>query len=576
MDVLGIFASGAGIGIIGSFSANKTKGRCMMWSPLTPPTAFDSPLSHWYGLSGDSLPLSLAQTIAQAGQACLVITANNQQVWQLTQALNFFLKEHESQIQVLPFPDWETLPYDSFSPHQDLISDRLRTLHAVTTVSHPVVVVSISTLLHRLPPIHFLMGHSLMLSKGQTFALENFRQSLTHAGYQMVNQVFEHGEYALRGSIIDLFPMGYSTPLRIDLFDDEIDSIRLFDVDTQRSCDRIDQINLLPAHEFPLTDESIVTFRQAWRETFAGNPAQCPVYEAVSQGIAPAGIEYYLPLFFPQTAHLLNYLPENSLIVRLPEVVEQAQQFWQEVEHIHQQRQGDVRRPLLAPEQMFWRPDDLLATLKSYQQIQLHCESATSKQQTQFAVQPSPTLPIEHRWSQPLTHLADFLQQTSRRVLFCVESAGRREVLLKLLASIDVRPQRVKGWKAFVQGDMPLAITESRLTQGALLTDPALAIIVEDQLFGEQVLQQRRRKAKTIDADAVIRNLTELKMGAPVVHLAYGVGRYQGLQTLTMNNCPTEFLVLHYANEDKVYVPVTALNLISRYTGADEDHAPLH
>jgi transcription-repair coupling factor (superfamily II helicase) len=548
----------------------------MMLSPLQPPATFDSSFTHWRGLSGGSLSLVLAKAIANSPQACLIITANNQQVWQLTQELAFFLRDCDPAAELLPFPDWETLPYDQFSPHQDLVSERLTTLYKLSTVAKPVVVVSIATLLQRLPPTHFLMGHSLLLRTGQTLAMGAFRQSLARAGYQSVNQVFEHGEYALRGSIIDLFPMGSATPVRIDLFDDEIESIRLFDPQTQRSGDKLDRIDLLPAHEFPLTDDSIVTFRQAWREKFAGNPAQCPIYQAVSQGIAPPGIEYYLPLFFTETAHLLDYLPTECSIFRLPQVTTQADTFWREVQQLYARHNIDARRPLLPPGQVFWLPDDIFAQLKQRQQIQLHTDGKTEEKNQVFAVRPPPDLPVEHRLSQPLQALLDFLQQGVQRVLFCVESAGRREVLLKLLACANIRPEVIPDWHTFEQGAMSVAITEGALTQGMLLTDPAWAVIVENQLFGEQVIQQRRRKNKAIDSDAVIRNLTELKIGAPVVHLAYGVGRYQGLQTLTINEQSTEFLVLYYANDDKVYVPVTSLHLIGRYTGADDEHAPLH
>ena len=531
----------------------------------------------WGQLYGCSLPLLLAEYCQHTPGVKLLVAPDNLAASQLLDELQFFLSTHDDTNEILLFPDWETLPYDQFSPHQDIISERLATLSRLQQATHAIIISAASTLMHRLCPPSFINQHGLTLQTGQTLAIHPFRHQLQEAGYHCVNKVLEHGEFAIRGSIIDLYPMGSGFPFRIELFDDEVDSLRRFDPDTQRTIEKIKQIQVLPAREFPLNEQSIAFFRRAFRDQFSGNPSQCPIYTAVSENQFPNGIEYYLPLFFEKSATFFDYLPANASICLIESIQEQAEQFWHEVNTRYEQRSSDIIRPILKPPLPFLNPTEFLTLANQYQQVRVHHQPITKKSAVfNFNTDPAPSLPIERQSALPLARLCEFMTDKKRRYLLVVESAGRREVLCDLLKQNQVFPKNQLSWDAFIKDSAPINIIIGPLINGAELCDRAISIIVEAQLFGEQNVPQRRSSQKTIDPDLIIRDLAELRVGAPVVHLQFGVGRYQGLQTIATNDVNNEFLVLSYAGDDKIYVPVTSLNCISRYTGADSEHAPLH
>lgn len=534
------------------------------------------PKQIWGQLYGSSLALALAEYCQQTSGVKVLIAQDNLSASQLQNELQFFLDPTQSPQELLFFPDWETLPYDQFSPHQDIISERLYTLSRMQQVSNAIVITSASTLMHQLCPPEFLNQYALMLKQDQQLDLNAFRNQLQQAGYNCVNKVLEHGEFALRGSIIDVFPMGSKRPFRIELFDDQIDSLREFDTETQRTIEKIPYIHVLPAREFPINEQSQTQFRRAFREQFTGNPSQCPIYEAVSQGQIPSGIEYYLPLFFEKTVSFFDYLPSDAKVCLIEDIQTNAEQFWQELTERYEQRRYDVSRPLLTPNTCFINPTELLTKANSYEQLRVFHKPSDKKGAVNAEIAKAPQLPIDRKTQEPLSQLRDYCADSSRRYLIVVESAGRREVLLDLLKPSGVFPKTQPDWMSFLNDKAPISITTGPLIYGAELQNAQVAIIVESQLFGEQSIPQRRSSQKTVDPDLIIRDMAEIRLGAPVVHLQFGVGRYQGLQSIQANGTENEFVVLTYAGEDKIYVPVHALHMISRYTGVDSDHAPLH
>jgi transcription-repair coupling factor (superfamily II helicase) len=536
-----------------------------------PPLPAASGKQHWGNLPGAALSLAIAEAANNAERFTLLLTADSQSAERLQEELAFFAPE----LPVLHFPDWETLPYDLFSPHQDIVSQRIATLYQLPELSHGVLVVPITTALHRLAPKRFLLGSSLVLDVGQKLDVEQMRLRLEAAGYRCVDTVYEHGEFAVRGALIDLFPMGSALPYRIDLFDDEIETLRTFDPENQRSIDKVESIRLLPAREFPLKKEAVTGFRARFRERFDVDFRRCPIYQDLSTGITPAGIEYYLPLFYEETATLFDYLPEDSQVFSLPGIEQAAEQFWNDVRNRYEERRVDPERPLLPPAELFMPVEDCFARLKLWPRVvasQQDVEPGIGRER--FPAQALPELAIESKASEPLGKLRQFLDGFPGRVLFTAESAGRREVLLELLARLKLRPQEVEGWDGFLSSEERLAIAIAPLDEGLLLDE--VALVAESPLFGQRVMQRRRREKSRDGGDNVIKNLTELREGAPVVHIDHGVGRYQGLVTLEIEGQAQEFLLLQYADEAKLYVPVASLHLIARYTGSDDALAPLH
>jgi transcription-repair coupling factor (superfamily II helicase) len=520
--------------------------------------------------------LVIAQAAKQAERLLLIITPDTPTANQLEHDIRFY--GGAGDLPVLHFPDWETLPYDAFSPHQDIISDRLSTLYQLSKLKKGILIVPAATLMHRLAPREFLDANVFLLDVGDHIDIDATRERLTQSGYRLVSQVMEHGEFAVRGSIIDLFPMGGSKPYRLELFDDEIESIRTFDAESQRSIDKVERIRLLPAREFPFNDESISRFRQNYRAAIEGDPQASSVYRDVSNNITPSGIEYYLTLFFDKTATLFDYLPTNCVVVKINDVDDAARRFWDEVNRRYEQGRYNVARPILEPQRVFLQHSDFYQQLENTPQVivQNFKLEETKPGYFNFTTVKPQQLTLDARAAKPTEKLLQFINDFEGRILFAAESTGRRETLLEILKGCDLFPVPVSGWDEFIKSKHALAITVAPLQNGLYLENPPIAVIAETQLFGEQVLQQRRRRAKQRDPDLIIRNLVELEEGSPVVHEDHGVGRYLGLQSLNVSGIEQEFLTLEYAGGDKLYVPVASLHLISRYTGASPDVAPLH
>lgn len=526
-------------------------------------------------LYGSAQGLLLAKAALQHDGPILVLTDDTASAHKLENEARFYLGDNE--LPILHFPDWETLPYDTFSPHQDIISERLETLHQLPNFSRGILLVPITTIMHRISPPEFLSSTTLFLKTGDIFDIESWRTKLEKSGYRYVSQVIEHGEFAVRGAIIDLFPMGSRQPYRIDLFDDEIDTLRTFDPDTQRSIETIESIELLPAREFPVNEDSIKYFRQQFRNKFEGDPQNYFIYREVSNGNIPNGIEYYLPLFLDKTSSLIDYLPSNTLLFNINDPYQAAQHFWQEIDERYEHYSYDKERANLPPADIFFPVEDLFAQCKQYKRIQsqsFELEPAVGKQ-NYFCTIP-PQLTLNARQDRTCDALLNFIDNFDGRILFAAETAGRRETLLELLRDNNIIPKVFPTWDSFVSDKAHLGITIAPIEQGLVLVQDNIAVIAEPQLFGQQVMQRRRRSRKKRDSDAVIRNLAELNIGDAVVHEDHGVGRYLGLQTLDVGDVATEYVTLEYAKGDKLYVPVAALDLISRYSGAAPELAPLH
>ena len=549
-------------------------------SPLHPPLPQRSgERLQWSRLAGCGQALAIARAAVLGRQPMLVLTPEVQEAVRLSAELEFFLAG--SGIPVLGFPDWETLPYDVFSPLPELVSERLRTLYRLPQIPDGVLVVPVATLLQRLPPRAYVDRHTLVLARGDRLDLASLRRQFERVGYQRVSQVLAHGEYAVRGALLDVFPMGSQEPYRIDLFDDEIDSLRTFDPDTQRSRTKVEAIQLLPAREFPQDEAAIAAFRQRYRASFAGDPQASWIYREVSAGNLPGGVEYYLPLFFEATETLFDYLPPKTLVVELEGIREAAAAFLASAAQRHEQRRHDRERPILPPSRLYLETEDLAARLKVFAGIRSQAAEVEKRPRGyarafRFTTADLPALAIQARAADPAQALKKFLAVPGRRVLLVAESAGRREMLTEHLRGFGLVPQPASDWPAFVSDEASLALTVAPLEQGLFLEPENLALVTETQLYGERVRQDRRRKARLRDSEAVVRNLTELHPGAPVVHEAHGIGRYLGLQTLSVGGHEGEFLTLEYARGDKLYVPVASLHQVSRYTGASAEDAPLH
>jgi transcription-repair coupling factor (superfamily II helicase) len=549
-------------------------------SPFKPklPQVIDERLQ-WGGLHGCSAALAIANAANTYEGLLLVVTHDMQTATRLERELGFFLDT--AHVPVVNFPDWETLPYDLFSPLPELISQRLLTLYRLPQMQRGVLVAPVSTLMQRLAPKRFLDAHCLVVERGQRIDLDETRRRLEHAGYQCVSQVFSHGEFAVRGSLLDIYPMGSQLPYRIDLFDDEVDTIRSFDPESQRSSDKVPRIEMLPAREFPMDEAGINRFRRNYRTRFEGDLQQSLIYQDVSDGRMPSGLEYYLPLFFDQTETLFDYLPQQHMVLELETVREQAGSFFTDVEERFEERRHDLERPLLTPDQLYLPADELASRLKQGNSITLspHKIGARSKGYAaalNFNTQLPPPVAFQARSKDPAKPLRSFLDSKPMRVLFIAEGAGRREMLLGTLRDLQIDPKVVESWEAFLNSSIKIGLCVAPLEQGLWLDEQGIALITETQLYGERVRQERRRRKVSQDPDQIVRNLTELHTGAPVVHEDHGVGRYLGLQTLNVGGMETEFLTLEYARGDKLYVPVASLHLISRYAGASPENAPLH
>ena len=525
------------------------------------------------GLAGAGLPLLLVELASTHNGPVVFFAESQQSADQLETAARFFAPED---LPVLHFPDWETLPYDSFSPHQDIVSQRLETLAQLPTLQRGLLIVAAQCALHRLPPTEYVRARSLTLAQGGELDLERFCEELTATGYARVPQVTEHGEFAVRGSLLDVFPMGASAPIRVDLFDRDIDTLRHFDPETQRSGEPIADIVLLPGREVPLDKDAVRDFRSRYRERFAGAAQQSQVYRDVSAGIAHGGIEYFLPLFFAHTDGLLDYLPDAMLVAVHGDARAALDAAWAQARERYEVMNLATEQPLLPPEEAFVPPDDWHAQLADRQTVEVSPEKPLDG--LDLATRPLPPMAIDGHRDEAAAAFVRFVNEQSRtgRVLLTAESPGRREALASLCHDQGLRPTVVAGWQEFLQREDAVGLTVGDVATGMILPAARLTLVTEQALYGRRVRTGRRKRRGQRDPEAVIRQLSDLTIGAPVVHEAHGIGRYLGLQTVTLGDTTNEFLALEYAGGDKLFVPVHALQLISRYTGAAPEKAPLH
>ena len=541
-------------------------------SPLAPP-AFPSgaSLMRWDNLAGCAEALALASCATREPGLLVVVAPDQSAALRLEHELGFFLSQHAP---LLHFPDWETLPYDTFSPLPEIVSQRIEALSRLDSVRQGVLVVAAAALMQRLGPRCHIAGGSFALKVGERLDLEATRARLERAGYQCVSQVLQHGEFAVRGAILDLFPMGNPTPFRIDLFDDEVESIRTFDTESQRSLDKVEAIRLFPAREFPFDEESIKRFRPAFRARFPELERHSALYREVSKGVPTGGLEYYLPLFVEGTETLFDYLPEGARFALPETALAAARQFSLETRQRYETRKDDIDRPALPPELLYLSPEELQQRLEK--QPRLFLGHGEAKRVT-FACESLPDLTLKMQEKEPAACLKRFLVGSGARTLFVAETAGRREALLDTLRGYGIQAKTVESWAGFLAAPDAACIVVAPLDQGAWLQEPSLAVVTETQLSGEKVRQRRRqRRSSERHLENIVQSLAELEIGEPVVHREHGVGRYLGLTTLEIGGIPGEYLTLEYDRGDKLYVPVSSLHLIGRYGAVSAEAAPLH
>ena len=521
-------------------------------------------------LHGSSDALALAQ-LATEKTPLVVIAANALEAQRLMEEIPFF----DPKLRVHLLPDWETLPYDHFSPHQDLISERLATLHHIRSNASDVVIVPITTALYPLPPVEHLAAYTFFLKRNEKLNVAQLREQLTFAGYNHVQQVLTPGEYCVRGGIIDLFAMGSLLPYRIDLFDDEIETIATFDVDTQRTLYPVPEIRLLPAREFPMDDKGQATFRQNFRERFEGDPSKSRIYKDISKGIAPSGIEYYLPLFFDKTATLFDYLPKNATLCLHHDVDEAIANFGKDAASRYNLLRGDPQRPLLETKELFLDGEQFFIRAKEFARVDI-VASETGATLTPCATSTLPNISVDRRAEVPTQKFEDFLKSYKGRVLLLADSLGRRELVSGYLKEYGLTPAVCEDYAAFLAGKEKFMLATALVQNGFLLTEKNIALVTETELYAAQPRSRVARAAKKSNVEGMLRDLSELKVGDPVVHEQHGIARYQGLVNLDLGEGENEFLLLVYAGEDKLYVPVSQLHVISRYSGGAPEAAPLH
>ncbi|MEH0164902.1 transcription-repair coupling factor [Roseateles microcysteis] len=530
--------------------------------------------------TGSADALLLARFCAQqraAGRLAVIVTAEPGDTQRLEDELKVFAPE----LRVAVFPDWETLPYDTFSPHQDLISERLATLwrvlqaqgKAIDQRDVDVVLMPASTALTRLAPTSFLAATTFNFKLKQRLDEASLKSQLTLGGYSHVSQVVSPGEYAVRGGLIDLFPMGSPVPYRVDLFGDEVDSIRTFDPDTQRSLYPVPEVQLLPGREFPMDEAARKAFRARWREKMDGDPTRSRIYKDIDQGLATGGIEYFLPIFFEQCATIFDYLGEACAVALHGEIDESLNRFWTDTRERHRFLQHDPERPILPPEEIYLKPEEFFSLTHPHPVL-----AVRGTEPVEYA-RPLPDVSVERGAQEPLARLASHLKSTSHRVLLLAESEGRRESLLELLRDNKIDPPSVKDFAEFASSKEKFAIMAAPLAAGFFWREEGREwqLFTETELFATTPTTRRRRKQEQVsDVNALIKDLSELKVGDPVVHVNHGIGRYQGLINIDIGEGASEFLHLEYADKATLYVPVAQLHLISRYTGVSPEEAPLH
>ncbi|MDP2810969.1 MAG: transcription-repair coupling factor [Rhodocyclaceae bacterium] len=517
-------------------------------------------------LAGSADALALAQ-LARPGALLCVVSASPLDAQRLQEEIAWFAPA----LRVHLLPDWETLPYDNFSPHQDLVSERLATINAVSRGECDLLIVAASTALMRLPPHEYLAARSFLVDRGQHLALDKLREQLAVAGYQHVTQVVAAGEYSVRGGLIDLFPTGAPLPFRIELFDDEVDTLRVFDVDSQRTLYPVPEIRLLPAREFPLDEAGRNTFRRRYRETFEGDASRNPLYKAVSQGTPPAGIEYYLPLFFDATATLFDYLPAGTTLLLHHDVSGAIGEFWKDTVGRHNMLKGDLAHPVLPPGELFLSDEQFFVAAKAFAGYALPASGEAG------AVSPAPTIAVDRRADDPLAALRAHLAAFPGRTLLLAESPGRRETIAEYLAEHGLPAAPCADFAAFLAADERFMLGVAPLSGGFVLPDAQVAFLTENELYAATARPRGKRgAARRANLEGWLRDLSELRIGDPVVHESHGIGRYQGLVHMNLGAEAEEFLHLEYAGGDTLYVPVAQLHVISRYSGVDPEAIELH
>jgi transcription-repair coupling factor (superfamily II helicase) len=516
-------------------------------------------------LAGSADALQIAE-LAGRGSMLAVITASPADAQRLEEEIRWFAPA----LRVHLLPDWETLPYDHFSPHQDLVSERLATLYAASRNEADVLLVPASTALYRMAPPGYLAAYTFFIKQGEKLDADSLKAQMTLAGYEHMTQVVRPGEYSVRGGLIDLFPMGSPLPYRIDLFDNEVETIRTFDPDTQRTVYPVREIRLLPAREFPLDDAARTRFRSRFRETFEGDPSRAAIYKDVSNGIAPAGIEYYLPLFFDHTATLFDYLPDSATVVLHRDVPASIAEFWRDTRSRYDLLKGDRTRPVLPPEHLFLSDEAFFLSLKSRPRVAIAASGADDAAAL-------PPLAVERKATDPLQRLKAFLDGFDGRVLLLAESAGRRETMIEYLAEYGLTPAALPDLAGFLAADARLGIVAGPLAAGFRLDAAQLAFVTELELYATTARTRTRRDAgRKSTVEGWLRDLSELRPGDPVVHTSHGIGRFLGLLHMDLGEGDTEFLHLEYAGGDKLYVPVSQLHVITRYAGADPEAIAMH
>lgn len=533
----------------------------------------DGEVLHWRKLHGSSTSLATS-ALAESEGLVVYVCSEAQHIAYVEKELEFFVGNNKP---IYVFPDWECLPYDRVSPHPDITSQRLLALHRLPALAKGILVVPVTALMQRLAPTDYIDAHTFDLKVNDEFNTEEFRKRLTDAGYYSVEQVMSPGEFAIRGGVVDIFPTGVTSPFRLDLWDTTIESIKLFDTETQRSTDALDKIQLLPAREFPLDKASTDFFRQSFRATIDGDAKQSIVYREVSKGLAPNGTEFYLPLFFEHTSTLFDFLPRGTRFILEEGTMENAEVLHQEVIERFENASLNPEWPPLTPELLFLPPDEIFAGLKHYRRVQLlNLNLQSAKHVVEYNTTGPKSFNINPRSEAPYAEFIHHLDTTSNRILMLAESAGRRESLTGLLKENGKVAVTVNSWSAFLASDSKLCLTVAPIDRGLISPELGVELIAESQLYGERTFQRRRRSDKNRDPDAIIKSLAELNIGDPVVHEDHGVGRYRGLETLNVDGDDNEFATIEYQGGDKVYIPVLSLDKVSRYVGGGPETAPLH
>lgn len=519
--------------------------------------------------------LALTQMAAQChkhGERLLVVCADAGDVNRLAQEINWF----EPSLSVSALPDWETLPYDVLSPQESIVSERLETLYRMSTgaQSADIILVSALTASQRMAPVSFVGANTFFFKTGENIKIDQLRENLVLAGYAHVKQVLAAGEFSVRGSLIDVFPMGAEHPFRLDMFDDEIDSIRWFDVETQRSMETVGEIRLLPGHEFPVDPDALTAFRQRWRIRFPGDPSKSLIYKDIGNGVLPAGIEYYLPLFFDKTATLADYLSEGTRVVTIGDIQSTLSAFMRDTLSRSRMLESDQSRPPLSPDELWLTPEQFYISLEKFARFSF---KRTGEAQSRDRLK---AVTVDRKSQNPLTRLLAFTQEAAvrgERTLIAATSAGRENTMADLFRASGLKFSDVETWADFLAGSANVSLTVAPLFEGCALTDPKVVVLTESELYSASPRRARLRHHRAAtNVETIVRDVSELKVGDPVVHLEHGIGRYLGLEFIDTPDGEAEFLSIQYKNDAKLFVPIANLHLISRYSGADVENAPLH